>query len=93
MQCRTQQVSGRNHSTVGNRIEEGLPPIPGSVESDCKPQIPGAPQSQAEEKTNESGEQNSIPAFAGILAMNQAKRAGKQQRRRPESDSPGKREL
>src|SRR5215831_1748906 len=49
LQRGAEQVPAGDRAAVGNGIEEGFAPVPGGVESDREPQIPGAAQGKAKE--------------------------------------------
>ena len=93
MKRRLQQMSRKDRSTIRHRIEKCLSPIPRSVKSHRKPQVPGAPHSQAKEKPNCRGGQQSWPLLSAISHMDQSEYARQQHSRWPEAHGAGQSKL
>src|SRR5262249_54353470 len=64
------KVPRRGRPAVGHGEQEGLAPIKREVKSDGKPQVAGAPQSQAEEESDQPGGECPGPGLTGIVEMN-----------------------
>src|ERR1700733_10111517 len=83
-------MAGRYASAIWDRIEVAFSPIPGHVEAYRPPQVSGAPQSQAEEKSNEHYRRDPHLFFAGILQVQSSEDDGQQCCCRPKMHSLGK---
>ena len=64
-----QQVSGRNHAAVWNRVEESLTPIPSRMKAYGEPKRAGALKRQAKEKTDKGGGQRPGPLLTLVAKM------------------------
>src|SRR5512141_1486778 len=86
-------MTGRDHSAIRDRVEEGFSPIPGGVKTDSEPEIPRAAQSQAEEQADKRGGQHARPMLLIVFQVNESEGTRKSQCCGPEADATGEREL
>src|SRR5580704_822709 len=84
------KVSIKAHTAVRHRIEKSLAKIETCMPSHHKPEIASAPQGKGEYQSDGHDARRAHPIFSRVSQVHGAKGAGKQNRRRPESDPIGK---
>src|SRR5258705_9706920 len=88
-----QQVPLGRKAAVSCAVEKALPPIPGSVESNRKPQSASAPQGITEKKTDEHDLEEADLGLPRVAQMQRCEQDGEEKRSRPESDAGGQGKL
>src|SRR5271155_4121135 len=88
-----QQMPRKQRATVRHRINKCLSPIPRGMKSHREPQAARALQRQTKEQSNQRRRQQARPALAFIQAVTPPEIPREQNRRRPETNPAGKREL
>src|SRR6185437_4368134 len=81
-----EQAVGADAATVCDAEEEGLRPVPRSVQTDGPPQRAGAPQAEGEHQARTTGAEKADGGLARIQAMHEAKAEGDEHGRAPETD-------
>src|SRR6516162_10754920 len=78
-----------HYAAIRNRIQKALRIVPHGVQSNSKPQVPGAADRQAKEEADQYGRQTTRPRLLGISQVTGSEDDREQDGRGPETHACG----